>query len=113
MISSYKKHNAFRLPQCSPHRIQEVVDAAAERDIKTAFLTLVCGKGNRKNDPLYTFSRTVSTVGNWGVEGTAKGGGVDLCMARSKRKRIFLVSTSFKGSFYRLCSLAIAPRPKG
>lgn len=62
-VYSYSTHNVLHSPQHSPHRIQEIVDAAAERGIMTVFLMVAYSKSNRKNDPLDVLARTASARG--------------------------------------------------
>ena len=72
--------------QHSPRRIMDVIDAAAEEDIRTALLMVADGKGGRKKDPLAAFASTVDAGATCGTSGTAGGDGLGPCVARCERK---------------------------
>lgn len=99
-----------RPPRRPPHRIQKVIDAADEEDIRTALLKSADGKGGREEDPLAAFASTVNAAATCGTSGTAGGDGLGMCVKRCERKPSrTTVRATRTGACYTLCSLAVAP----
>lgn len=97
-----------------PGRVQEVIDAAAESDIRAALLMVADSKGDREEDPLDAFARAANNAAaTCGTPGTAGGDGLDVCVAQCERKPSFLAKAPHDGACYMLCSLAVAPCAKG
>eukprot|EP00904_Undaria_pinnatifida_P007221 jgi/Undpi1/3629/HiC_scaffold_16.g06999.m1 len=97
-------------PNLEIEEIQDVIDTASDKDIRTALLMVANGKGSRKKDPVDAYARTDNAAATCGAEGTAGADGLDLCVTRCEATRF---KSPRKGACYMLCSLAVAPCANG
>lgn len=114
VLDCYNTRPVLHPPRRSPHRIEGVVDAASDVDIRIALLRVADGKDDRKKDPLAAFARTDNAAVTCGTWGTAGGDGLNICVERCERKPSWLdMRTPRSGACYMLCSHAIAPCVEG